>query len=542
MRLRRLWLENFYNLENVELFFNSADQFYGSNSIRFFIGLNGSGKSSALEALGLIFSHLSADAPPGMGFDLEYELRGQIVRITTRHSEGVAPVPPIDAAVFVRGLGEPEWRAEHARQHWASSGELLPRRVVGYASGPTSGLQWALFGSTQQLVKNTLGEFEQEARPEGLTDEEWQKNREAHRDDLRRRIEAYLDNPNAHFLGAEEGVCAILSLMVHGGAAATDPPSYRVQRARLLDRLDLDKEEPLPAFTLRISGSWYERVTPSSRRDRLRGLLRLATVRMPLDQSESSETGEPLPPDFYAVFDIDDALSQDIEAIMGSPLAFFEELLAWRRQGALQELRLVIRKKFVRGLLPLTALSDGEYFLLGRYSLLMMMREIADGLILFDEPETHFNDHWKVDLVKDICELLGSGATGDSTSGHEVVIATHSDLTLTDADPRQVYLFTEHCVAGHDGMPRRAVLVSPPTISPFAASRTEIAQAIFRTGSSIGNYAHQRVEQALRGESAKELAEMIQTAGPGFHRFRLISKLTQLDSPAPEGETNVTSD
>ena len=64
MRLRRLWLDNFHNLKDVEIIFDDSPSMYGSTSIRFFVGLNGSGKSNALEAIGLIFSHLAADTNP----------------------------------------------------------------------------------------------------------------------------------------------------------------------------------------------------------------------------------------------------------------------------------------------------------------------------------------------------------------------------------------------------------------------------------------------------------------------------------------------
>src|SRR4051812_20812347 len=83
MKLRRLWLGEFRNLRDVAIIFDEPGPLYGATSIRFFVGLNGTGKSNALEGLGLIFSHLAASAEPGFPFDLEYELNDQIIRITT---------------------------------------------------------------------------------------------------------------------------------------------------------------------------------------------------------------------------------------------------------------------------------------------------------------------------------------------------------------------------------------------------------------------------------------------------------------------------
>lgn len=532
MRLHRLWLENFYNLEKVDIVFDNSRSLYGANSIRFFVGLNGSGKSNALEALGLIFSHLSAGAPPGIGYDLVYQLRGQLIRITTNASKLAAPLQPIDATVFVRPSGEEgDWRPEHRREEWASSGELLPQRVVGYAAGPTSGLLWALSDSIETMVKNTIGAFEQEERPETVTQKEWQEDRRAHQEDVRRRLEAYHDNPNAHFLDAKGALCAVLPLLAHPGPSGADGAHYRERRATIVKRIGLDEEEPLAAFSLRMSGSWSARATPSTRRERLRELLQRATTRRVLDQDlrTAKEQDEPPPRDFYAVFDMDDSLRGAIEEIMGPPLAFFEELLAWQRQRALLEIRLVVRKRLVPGLLPLNALSDGEYFLLCRYALLLVMREVSDSLILLDEPETHFNDRWKIDLVKDVCDLMEPGAAESPAASHEILIATHSELMLTDADPSQVYLFKKSPVLGPGGRLVPRIRVGPPAISPFAAGRGEIAQGLFDLPSNIGVYASERVERALREGSKEDIKKLIATAGPGFHRFRLINRLAELE-------------
>src|SRR5215217_5546607 len=155
MRLKKLWLGNYNNLKDVEINFNSTPSMYGSTSLRFFVGLNGSGKSNALEAIGLIFSHLAADASPGIDFDIEYELRDQTSRISTRLDKvATTPITQIGAALLIRPIREKKWSRRHLRTGWGTSGEgIIPGRVVGYSTGPTSGLQRALSGSIEKLVK-----------------------------------------------------------------------------------------------------------------------------------------------------------------------------------------------------------------------------------------------------------------------------------------------------------------------------------------------------------------------------------------------------
>ncbi|HZU70493.1 MAG TPA: hypothetical protein VFA09_24690 [Ktedonobacteraceae bacterium] len=531
MRLRRLWLGNYYNLKEVTIEFDPSPPIYGSTSIRFFVGLNGSGKSSALEAIGLIFSHLTAGAKPSIEFDIEYELRNQVIRITNRLENDfpLEPVSPIGAAVLIRSPSEDEWRQDHLRREWSSSGDaILPSRVIGYSTGPTSGLQWALSRSIERFVYNRLGDFEDERRPEGLSEEEWQENRQQMRALLEAERDDYLDNPDTLFLGSEDALCAVLPLLTHQ-PDAPESSDYLERRASILNRIGLDPREPLAAFTFHVTGDWEVRLTPNRART-LRSLLQKATVRRTIASipTPNISNDEPPPSDFYAAFDFDEAFrTQELQKLIPTPLAFFEELLAWKRQGGVRRIRLVLKKQGIEDLFTESALSDGEFLYIGRYAVLLMLREVPEILVLLDEPETHFNDRWKVDLVKDIHTLINSQSGEQSDRiRNEVLIATHSGLTLTDADPRQVYKFVER---------EGKIFVEPPPISPFAANLGDISRTFSETERAIGNYANERIEEALRAGSREEIVQLVdEVVGPGFYRFRLLNKLEQLEEEKGE--------
>jgi hypothetical protein len=532
MRLRRLWLGNYYNLKDTEIVFHDAEPLYGPTSIRFFVGLNGSGKSSALEAIGLIFSHLAVDARPGIEFDIEYELGGRIVHITNRAEQypDLKIIPQIGAAWRTRSLSEQNWGEAHRREDWASSGDIVPRRVVGYSTGPTSTLQWALSRSIERIVRNRLGDFEDDKLPEGMSEAEWQENQRQMRALLEAERDSYLDNPNTLFLGSEDALCAVLPLLTH----MMDASDYTECRASILDRIGLDTKGPLAAFTLHIAGDWESRLTPK-REDSLRKLLRRATRRKPIDAFVPSENGEEPQRDFFAAFDFDETFRKEqLQTLFPTPLAFFEELLAWKRQGGVRRIRLVLKKKGVEDLFLETSLSDGEFLYLGRYALLLMLREISEVLILLDEPETHFNDHWKIDLVKDICTLLNVKSDELSRTGYnEVLIATHSGLTLTDADPSQVYKFVEQ---------EGSIVVEQPPISPFAASLGDISRTFSEIPRAIGNYSKEHIERALESGSRDEVERLANTiVGPGFYRFQLLNKLAQLEEEANDQGGNSAS-
>ena len=288
-----------------------------------------------------------------------------------------------------------------------------------------------------------------------------------------------------------------------------------------MNRIGLDPKEALGAFTLHVAGDWEERLTPQ-RAKTLRSLLQKATVRRAIASFPTANISndEPPPPDFYAVFDFDEAFRiQELQKLIPSPLAFFEELLAWRRQGGVRRIRLVIKKSGVEDLFTELALSDGEFLYIGRYALLLMLREVPEILVLLDEPETHFNDHWKIDLVRDIYTLINPQSSEASVySRNEVIIATHSGLTLTDADPRQVYKFVDR---------EGKIFVEPPPISPFAANLGDISRTFSETERAIGNYANERIEEALQTGSREEIERLVdEVVGPGFSRFRLLSKLS----------------
>lgn len=53
-------------------------------------------------------------------------------------------------------------------------------------------------------------------------------------------------------------------------------------------------------------------------------------------------------------------------------------------------------------------LSDGENGFMSRYALLYLISKTTNEkfLILLDEPETHFNEHWKRYFLKLLCDVL----------------------------------------------------------------------------------------------------------------------------------------
>ena len=97
-------------------------------------------------------------------------------------------------------------------------------------------------------------------------------------------------------------------------------------------------------------------------------------------------------------------------------------------------LSVAVRKADVDDILLFDELSDGEQVYLERMALFHLLEGESDALLLLDEPEVHFNDKWKREIVDIVDSVLRDRA-------NDVLIATHSSITLTDVFNDEIILF-----------------------------------------------------------------------------------------------------
>ena len=171
----------------------------------------------------------------------------------------------------------------------------------------------------------------------------------------------------------------------------------------------------------------------------------------------------------------------------------FERLLLWQRAGLLEDTTVTVQRlSRIRGhdgelddvVIPYDSLSDGEQMLLGRMALLFLMHGLDGGLLLLDEPETHFNDVWKreiVDLVDDNV-LKGTNA--------QVLVATHTSIALTDVFNEEVTLLKRDAASAQ-------ILALPLAARSFGASPVEIMREVFGAADSVGQRAREFMEMVL---------------------------------------------
>lgn len=166
------------------------------------------------------------------------------------------------------------------------------------------------------------------------------------------------------------------------------------------------------------------------------------------------------------------------------------------------------------GVLRYEELSDGEQMVLGRMALFHLLQGQQDALLLLDEPETHFNDKWKREIVDIIDEAIGHTA-------NDVLISTHSAIVLSD-------VFNDEIVMVHktpEGSEARSV-----SEQTFATDPSALMMTVFEADDSIGKRAQEFIEKMLRqatGSPAdiQQLEQLIARMGSGFYRSELRTLL-----------------
>ncbi len=216
----------------------------------------------------------------------------------------------------------------------------------------------------------------------------------------------------------------------------------------------------------------------------------------------------------------DRILAQKIISTIGSnityPFQLFQYLYRWKQNGSLKELKSGIKKVNVPSLLRYYDFSDGEKMFFGRTALIYLFIETSGGLLLLDEPETHFNDYWKRELIDIIDDAL-------KDSFMDILVVTHSSIVLTDAFSDEIMLLALSQDDASIELPKTEV--KPIGIPTFGADPSEIMIRIFHAEESIGRRANEYLEKLLeknwQSGDREELERIINTIGAGYYRSEL---------------------
>jgi predicted ATPase len=166
------------------------------------------------------------------------------------------------------------------------------------------------------------------------------------------------------------------------------------------------------------------------------------------------------------------------------------------------------------GVLRYEELSDGEQMVLGRMALFHLLQGRQDALLLLDEPETHFNDKWKREIVDIIDDAIGH-------TSNDVLISTHSAIVLSDVFNNEIVMVQK---TPHGSNVRS---VDEPT---FGTDPSALMMTVFGADDSIGKRAQEFIEGKLAKtagtqDEIADLERLIARMGSGFYRSELRTLL-----------------
>jgi hypothetical protein len=191
-------------------------------------------------------------------------------------------------------------------------------------------------------------------------------------------------------------------------------------------------------------------------------------------------------------------------------------------------------------------LSDGEQSFLGRLCLFALPAEkrrpptstgeepphvpgteetpmTEETLVLLDEPEVHFNDYWKRQLVRIIVQAIRE------TPSH-VLMTTHSSITLSDVAHQYIWVLQRKNDYTTGAL--------PPNVRTLGTDPSDILVDVFGAENAVGAHS---VEQILRGiaetrqlganqdnERRRQLEALQRKVGPGYWRYIIRKELDSI--------------
>ena len=167
-------------------------------------------------------------------------------------------------------------------------------------------------------------------------------------------------------------------------------------------------------------------------------------------------------------------------------------------------------------------LSDGEQMLLGRMSLLLLLSGLDGSLLLLDEPETHFNDSWK----REIIDIVDDNILKKTRA--QVIVSTHTSIALTDAFASEIIRLVRS---------NGRSINKPVKIPTFGASPSRIMTHVFDMPASIGSRAEQALRAAIEHQwtdgDVEELENLLANIGNGWPMAKLQKILDSLIDATP---------
>lgn len=511
MRILRLYIGEYRVLSQLDMRFDPGqpqevrDRHY---HLDFLVGVNGTGKSTALRLLGRIFKGVqkSFDELRDLPFVLEYWLESQNKRVLISNIDPSDLTPLVGYFVTTApGLNDAYEKEEPDEQYLVDNvpAELLPERIIAYTTGNET--EW-LDNSRMDIFDNRSLEY-----IKGLSSEDralkelpgWLSDY-----DQAQQLQSTKE-PRFRFIPQSQLVLvALTGLLQHCMRGENESPLKAVLRETGINKL--------AGFTLHFSLPYASDVE--------RGNL---WQQMGQHATRAIRTGS----EYRLIYDLSNSnLASKLLESNGGALPFFETLAGWYsgQNPILSKVTLLVERTPIKPqkegetekIPPLHTwgwLSDGERSFIGRMCLFSLFGEV-ESLILLDEPEVHFNDYWKRHIVSTMHQVFEKK---NGTAVSHVLVATHSSISLSDVHPEDILVLERQDLV--------TSATSIPRIQTFGADPSEIMVHVFGAPYAEGAYSVNEIENWLDEISQKteqEQRDYLKTIAPGYWAYRIRREMT----------------
>lgn len=396
MRIQRLYVKNYGNLQEFKF---EPDQQPQTTVV---LGRNGAGKSNLIEVLVEIFRDLEAGDPSGFYYELDYQIRGHVVKIT--NNPGGRPKQQF----IVDG-------EKIAAKAFNEQPDLyLPKYVFAYYSGWNRRLEKLFDKPTKELYK------------------QWKQGSSSDNIPLRRLFYCRKDysqlvllafflmdgNPKIKdflldFLKIKDFESALFVMHMPFWRGTKKPTENDLKYG---DPVFWYAKGAFQTFTDRL---WRHAIAPIRNEETVTKDFR--------DRTEDQER--------LYLYIKDKSTLKELMYPGEDETHFFAHLEGLHLCDLVDEVRVTVDHSKA-GLIRFDQLSEGEQQLLTVLGLLHFTKG-EESLFLLDEPDTHLNPAWTYEYLN----LLENQVVDQSS---QLIIATHNPLMIGGLKREQVLLLNRH--------------------------------------------------------------------------------------------------
>lgn len=186
---------------------------------------------------------------------------------------------------------------------------------------------------------------------------------------------------------------------------------------------------------------------------------------------------------------------QELSKYYDNNTEFFKALESTYISDLIEEVRVNVKKRNVKGKIKFKELSEGEQQLLTVIGLLKFTRD-EESLVLLDEPDTHLNPLWKWKYLEYLKSVISDK---DST---QIILNTHDPLVIGSLVKEQVRIFSET---------NGVVSALPPDVDPKGLGVAGILTSeLFKMPTTLDSETQKKLDERnllLAKQQQKKLSE-----------------------------------